>query len=143
MTATFKCEDGPYDGRVFTYRDPLPDMIVIADAQLHYHEYVRATGQRNRQNYDKDQRRRVIYRWERSYRIPEAECDVHENRTDGEHSSTSSSSSSRRSRVRNTFDAVAVHDGSTVTAQLFEALCEENAALRCRLDELEAAVKQA
>jgi hypothetical protein len=60
MTATFVCADGPYDGRIFTYRDPLPDVIVIADADLHYHEY-HAHIQRRRT--------RPIYRWERSYRI--------------------------------------------------------------------------
>ena len=54
------CLDGPYDERIFTYTDPLPAVLVIADTQLRYHEYLRE------QPIDQQL---PIYRFSSTYRV--------------------------------------------------------------------------
>ena len=49
------CAGGPYHKRGFDYPSPIPERIVIADHQLHYHEYRHLSAN--------------IYRHHHSYRI--------------------------------------------------------------------------
>ncbi len=49
------CEGGPYHRKSFNYPDPVPNLIVIADATMQYHEYRRV--------YQR------VYRHVRAYRV--------------------------------------------------------------------------
>ena len=51
------CQGGPYDGRVFVYPSPMPNLIVIADHRLQYHQYRRLGPAR------------LVYRWECAYQV--------------------------------------------------------------------------
>lgn len=35
----FTCSDGPFDGKTYEYPEPVPDLVVLVDDSLHYHEY--------------------------------------------------------------------------------------------------------